>query len=155
MTKTYSKDNLTIDQMHSNPLDAKADGHTYYFTGEPCIHGHISVRNTVSRRCYQCLQNYYQSEPYKKFKQKYWLKNKKRLSLLHTEWMKNNREGEKARHRKRYKKDPEKFIDRSKKYYQENREVLLEKKRKYREANKEKLKAQRRAYYLKKKKEKE
>lgn len=36
--------------------DAKAIGLSKYFTGEPCLRGHISTRNTKSGRCHACSQ---------------------------------------------------------------------------------------------------
>lgn len=34
--------------------EAKAAGHTRFFTGRRCIHGHLSERYTVSGLCVQC-----------------------------------------------------------------------------------------------------
>ncbi len=180
--KTYGKDKLTIEQMHSNPSDAKEAGHVHYFTGRPCKHGHIAPRLTKGYICTECKQiinkRYRKSEPrilltpeeraerkkayylkhnehIKALKQKYWIENKEKLSKQNAEWKKNHPEYEKKRSIERYKADPEKFIEKAKSYYQKNRDTILEKKRKYREANKRKIKEQNRAYYLKKKKEKE
>jgi transcriptional regulator with XRE-family HTH domain len=34
--------------------DAKAKGLQRYFTGEPCIHGHVSERQTINKNCVDC-----------------------------------------------------------------------------------------------------
>ena len=34
--------------------DAKAQGLLRYFTGDPCLHGHIAERATISNRCLSC-----------------------------------------------------------------------------------------------------
>jgi hypothetical protein len=36
--------------------EAVANKLTFYFTGKPCIRGHVSVRNVGSRACVQCLR---------------------------------------------------------------------------------------------------
>lgn len=178
--KTYGKTKLTVEQMHSNPFDARAAGHVHYFTGKPCKHGHIAPRYVKRYSCIECnriehekryiphprklltseekakrRKAYYQKHKghIKALKQKWWQENKEQLSLQNAEWKKNNPENEKKRSRERYKAEPEKFIENAKKYYHENRETILEKRRKYRAANKEKFKERNRAYYHRKKKE--
>lgn len=34
--------------------EAKANGCQFYYTGEPCSHGHLSVRHVNGRHCRQC-----------------------------------------------------------------------------------------------------
>jgi 5-methylcytosine-specific restriction endonuclease McrA len=70
--------------------EAKATGAKYYFTGEPCKHGHIAPRKTKGA-CVECLRaewekgnvaraeyfrQYNQSEAGQKSKQKYYEKNR-------------------------------------------------------------------------------
>lgn len=38
----------------SNRADALRGGHPYYFTGKPCIHGHVSNRDANDRKCLAC-----------------------------------------------------------------------------------------------------
>jgi hypothetical protein len=33
---------------------AKQAGHTTYFTGDPCLRGHVAPRQTVNRKCTEC-----------------------------------------------------------------------------------------------------
>lgn len=42
--------------MKTTKKEARLSGDTYYFTGKPCKHGHISKRVTVSGNCYSCQQ---------------------------------------------------------------------------------------------------
>jgi len=70
--------------------EAKATGATYYFTGEPCKHGHIAPRKTKGA-CVECLKvewgkgnqtraeyfrQYNQSEAGQKAKREYYERNK-------------------------------------------------------------------------------
>ena len=70
--------------------EAKATGAKYYFTGEPCKHGHVAPRKTKGA-CVECLKvewekgnvaraeyfrQYNQSEAGKKSKQQYYEKNR-------------------------------------------------------------------------------
>jgi len=52
--KTYGKDKLTINQLHSNRQDADAAGHSHFFTGLPCIRGHLIPRNAKNGTCIEC-----------------------------------------------------------------------------------------------------
>ena len=70
--------------------EAKATGAKYYFTGEPCKHGHVAPRKTKGA-CVECLKvewekgntsraeyfrQYNQSDAGKQAKQKYYIRNK-------------------------------------------------------------------------------
>ncbi len=171
--KTYGANDLTTGQMLPQKKQAKAAGHTHYFTGRTCKHGHVSPRYVSSGQCVLCQQLAYENGDIKdlespealtqeerllkrkQYRQQYWLDNKERLSRLHTEWYRKNRKKENERDRKRYRKNRQKVIDRVKAYYSENRDEILEKKRQFRANNKDKIKDQNRKYYLKKKKERE
>lgn len=45
------------EKLPQSRSDAKAIGAARYFTGEPCILGHIDERNTASGKCYQCMRD--------------------------------------------------------------------------------------------------
>jgi hypothetical protein len=64
---TFGYDNLALDQMHSNRPDAMKAGHNYYFTGQPCKHGHIAPRNKRAecQECCRLLAKFY-AKPKKK-----------------------------------------------------------------------------------------
>lgn len=36
--------------------DALATGRARYYTGEPCKHGHVAERNTMSGACVECAK---------------------------------------------------------------------------------------------------
>jgi 5-methylcytosine-specific restriction endonuclease McrA len=78
---------------------AKAAGATRYFTGLPCSHGHIAERMTSNAWCVACLREMtarrYPTDP-------------------------DYRERTKARMRKSYAGDPQKFKDRSRENYYAN-----------------------------------
>jgi len=162
--KTYGPDKITIEQMHSKNARAFAAGHSHYFTGVLCKHGHLSPRRTINNRCQKCEKISYETrripKPHRKKtaeekakkRSQYWEDNKEMLSKKHSEWVQANPERERARDRARYKKNREKSIARTKAYYQENREIILEKRKEYRRKNKEKISQQNKAYYLGKKK---
>lgn len=82
-TKTYGKDNLTVEQMYSNKADAVAAEHEHYFTGKPCIHGHIGIRDAKTRQCIPCRRVYYQKNREKllQYIKKYEEKNKDELTI--------------------------------------------------------------------------
>jgi 5-methylcytosine-specific restriction endonuclease McrA len=71
--------------------EAKAQGAKYYFTGEPCKHGHIAPRKTKGA-CLECLQaewvkaNYTRAEYFRAYNRKEGVKEKKH------EWYQENRE---------------------------------------------------------------
>ena len=46
---------MDYSQYPTNRADAKATGSKYYFTGEPCKHGHIALRKTKGS-CIECLK---------------------------------------------------------------------------------------------------
>ena len=46
---------MDYSQYPSNRKDAKATGAKYYFTGQPCKHGHIALRKTKGS-CVECVK---------------------------------------------------------------------------------------------------
>jgi 5-methylcytosine-specific restriction endonuclease McrA len=81
---------MDYSQYPTNRADAKAQGATHYFTGEPCKHGHVALRKTKGA-CVECLKvewkngnvkraeyfkEYNKSEAGKKAKQGYYERNR-------------------------------------------------------------------------------
>lgn len=64
-------------------MAAKKIGMTYYFTGIPCKHGHISTRNTKNKTCHECVR--------KRFKD-WHIRNKEKQSLKSKTWRTSNPE---------------------------------------------------------------
>ena len=179
--KTYGPAKLTIEQMHSNRQDADAAGHSHYFTGKPCNHGHISPKRIINNRCLKCENIAYKAryipkprrkktkaeiaerqkvyrlanqEKIKIQRQQHYQENKESLYRKHLEWRNANNDKINKKDRERYRRNPEKFCAKFRIYYQENREAILEKKKDYRRKNKDKISLQNRAYYQKLKAEK-
>lgn len=50
--------------------EAIKQGFPTYFTGNPCIHGHIDERATISGACRQC-QNVYQKKATSKIREEF------------------------------------------------------------------------------------
>lgn len=59
MVRTYGPDKLTIDQMHSGRQVANDSGHTHYFLGISCKHGHIAPRLVSNSTCVECSRMHY------------------------------------------------------------------------------------------------
>lgn len=111
--------------------DAKVSGLKYYFTGEPCKHGHISTRLTGKGSCTEC-NRLYQAKRYAEehdkmlaFAKSYRDKNKEKVNAKYREWMKNN---------------PDKYAESQRKHRENNPDKVRLKHKRYREANKEKVK---------------
>jgi len=43
-----------VDRIASSRREAREVGLRFYFTGEPCSHGHIAVRSTITGTCVEC-----------------------------------------------------------------------------------------------------
>jgi 5-methylcytosine-specific restriction endonuclease McrA len=86
---------MDYSQYPTNRADAKATGAKYYFTGEPCKHGHVALRKTKGA-CVECLKiewqegnekradyfrTYNDSEAGKAAKQRYYEANKELVVL--------------------------------------------------------------------------
>lgn len=91
--------------------DAIKCGELFYFTGVPCVRGHVCKRRVVNWSCVECI---------KILAKVYTKKNKKSLS---------------ERRKKAYKNNPEKFREKTKHWQRKNPEKALSKQRKWREEN--------------------
>ena len=103
------------------------EGKTRYFTGKPCLNGHIAERSVKGRQCILCLAEIKARVP------------KERKANYSAEWRKRNPEKAKevlanfrAQHkaqlreqsRKRYANDPEKGRQRTKRWREKNPEGM-------------------------------
>ena len=57
-----------MEELPKTQKEALKRGATRYFTGKPCIYGHIAARFTKSRNCQECLR----SRNRKRTKKDYW-----------------------------------------------------------------------------------
>lgn len=107
--------------------DARELGKTRFFTGEPCIHGHIAERLVCNQACAECsrqtsLRSYYkhrdknrqQLKDWKKanrdrvseYNKQYYLENKERENQRSRQWKRNNRDKINENRRRRLREDP-------------------------------------------------
>lgn len=45
---------IQIERLPNSYSAAKASNSAYYYTGRPCVHGHIAKRRTRQADCYEC-----------------------------------------------------------------------------------------------------
>lgn len=75
-------------------VEAKNKGLIKYFTGKPCIKGHICERKVAFGSCVECLKIAITS----------WrTKNKKQIKIYHKAWYADNKENVAIKHKKWYK----------------------------------------------------
>lgn len=110
-----------FEGLPDNYKDAKKEGFTFYFTGNPCKHGHISKRYTNGRNCVACSQEINRRPETKE-------KNRK--------WRQENRERKREMGRLDYKKNKQAYLKRAKDNYLGNREAKLEYAKAYYNENK-------------------
>lgn len=129
--------------MLSSRKEAKESGDKFYFTGNPCIHGHVSKRQTVNGCCYECSlikSRAYQAANLEK-KRDYKEKNKEHIRLKDAEYRKankerleqyrlDNKEAIRAREKEYNKRNKDRIKYLGKKYYEENKDKFLEHSRK-------------------------
>lgn len=72
--------------------DAIQQGFIRYYTGKPCVHGHIAQRNTITGACLQCMGNYN-----RKRRRQVSDKNAIERNLNVKEWMITTFEGDRVR----------------------------------------------------------
>jgi len=117
--KNNNKKFRKLYREYNKKFKEKHDGNLYYFTGEPCIRGHVSKRLVSNRSCIECSKESH-------------LENRdERLKVM----------------KKRYHENKDYYSMYSKKWYLENRESVLDRVNKYRIENKEYLKEYYKNYY--------
>ena len=144
--------------------EAKALSQNWYFTGKPCVYGHLAKRK-ISRpfrfRCVACLEvtkarqtkryveNREKIKDYQRKyraknltqKKKYYVENREKINNVNKRYRAENREKIKT-HQKKYRaENREKIKTHKKKYSTENREKINATTRKYRAENREKINA--------------
>jgi 5-methylcytosine-specific restriction endonuclease McrA len=103
--------------------DAKEAGLTKYFTGKPCLRGHIAERYVGCGKCTDC-QAIYLDKYRKNNREKY-------LSRLR-DYHQRNRERVLSRQRDYYEKNSEQLREKTRNYFKENPEVKRKHERKRR-----------------------
>ena len=128
--KRYGSNNLTIEQMHSSKTEAIAAGHSHYFTGKPCKHGHIEIRDAKSTDCLACRQVRYQ-------------KNREKILQYMKKHAEANKDQIKEQKRQHFQANREKYRESGRKWSENNKEKISAYNKKYRENNREKISAYR------------
>ena len=125
--------------------EAIALGLKKYFTGKPCINGHIAER-TVNASCIECLRKnrktYRENNRDKVLEscKKYREENRDKVLEGKKKYRENNRDKVLESCKKYREENRDKVLERHKKYREENRDKVLEDKKKYREENRDKIK---------------
>ena len=73
------------DKLPTTRKEAIKTGSKHYYTGKPCVHGHIDIRNTKQRRCIQCAKDHS-----KKYTDEVRGTTKEQRRLMNREWDRNN-----------------------------------------------------------------
>lgn len=102
---------------------AVATGAKRYFTGKPCVHGHVSERRTSDRQCLACCRI--------KDRTRWWVDHDRKLAQRR-EWYRENRES---------------VLELSKAYLRANREAISQRRRARWHANGEANRENQRARY--------
>lgn len=112
----------------NNRQEALKIGHPYYFTGKPCIHGHLSNRDAKDRKCLACELIFVRKRVKKpEYKAKF------------LAWSQSNKDKRRASSNKSKAKYPEKTRERMRGWYERNREYVATKHAEWRSANKPKV----------------
>lgn len=120
--------------------EAKALGLKHYFSGKPCLKGHIAKRFVSTRSCVSC-----QHAAIKRWRKE----NTEESQQLNRSYYEANREKHLERNKRRYEENRDKYLDRCREWYSANREKRLESSRAYYEENREKRLSKCREWYSK------
>lgn len=107
--------------------EARDIGAIYYFTGKPCVKGHITKRATNGRLCFECKAitrkkwRAKNPERTRELNRNNMKSEKRKISLV--AWREKNREKLRKQNMVRYHKDPEKFNAMSRNWKSKNQEV--------------------------------
>jgi 5-methylcytosine-specific restriction endonuclease McrA len=113
--------------------EARAAGLDRYFTGKLCKHGHLSDRDTKSKRCFECRRT--ESLTYRT------IHSEKRKAEVRR-YLDSHREQIAVQHREQYAANPERFNAASEKWRAENRDKVNAAKARRRKSDPEKARAQ-------------
>jgi hypothetical protein len=113
--------------------EAKAQGLLHYYTGKPCLRGHLSERLVSTKACCACKTEREQTPEYKAAKAAY--AKKPEAKAARAAYAKANPEKEAARQAAHYKKNADKIAARAAAHYKKNADKIAAKQAAYRAAN--------------------
>ena len=145
--KTYGPENLTIEQLHSNPAAARAAGHLHYFTGKPCKWGHVVPRRAKGCACLEC-ERIYRNNFYATHKKPRRNITKEERNARVRAYYKANRERFLQKEKKYREANPNKIKAKRQRYWEKNKEKIIQRKKEWNKANPERVNATSRASYL-------
>lgn len=112
--------------------EAKSQGLKRYFSGLPCMHGHVAERFTSSGRCTECQRNFAHSDISREKAANY--RAEKRDHLLEY-------------NKKHYQENRDRYRAQQKEYAVKNAEALREKQKLYRDGRKDVMAEYKRQHY--------
>ena len=123
--------------------EAKKQGLHTYFTGKPCIYGHISERR-IGGDCIICSKEYYKNnkKEHRERCKKYRENNKEKVFMIDKAYREKNKEKNIKYKRQYYLKNKEKINKKNNENYFENRDNA----RLYRKVNAKKIKIEMKKY---------
>lgn len=150
---------MRIEELPRTAKEARRVGAKYYFTGLPCVRGHIS-RRYAHGSCVTCKEEdrernreknaayfrkwreenpertreYHRRARERGYDREYYQKNRDRQIAAATEWRLKNPERARELVREYYQRNKADLLRKSKEYYQRNKERILEQDREYRRA---------------------
>lgn len=131
--------------LHITPYTkAKELGFKNYFTGRPCIHGHISTRNIHGGGCNECsrikAEKLRKDNPdyQKKIDARHYKKHSEKLKQKSRDWRAENKEKVSESNKNRYYSDIESSRKRCRDLARKNSELRKEKSKEWRRKNKSK-----------------
>ncbi|WP_313240378.1 hypothetical protein [Stutzerimonas kunmingensis] len=117
---------------------AIAQGLKFYFTGKPCVHGHISKRYTSNGGCYACTTEQAAA---------FHVQNRDRLNALSAKRYAEKRESILARTAERRQREKELFSKRAADYYLRNKDRIRSYNAKWQAENKDRARQRVRERY--------
>jgi hypothetical protein len=112
----------------NNRQEALRIGHPHYFTGKPCIHGHLSNRDAKDRKCLGCELVFVRNR----------VKNPEYKSKF-LAWSRANKDTRRAASNKSKQKNPERVRAWMRDWWERNKEAQAEKRAAWSAANKPKI----------------
>lgn len=112
----------------NNRQEALRIGYPHYFTGKPCIHGHLSNRDAKDRKCLQCELIFVRKRAHRPD-----------IKAKFLAWSRANKEKRRAASKRSKAKFPERTRERMREWYSRNREYVAARRAEWSAANKPKI----------------
>lgn len=112
----------------SNRDDAIDQGSRFYFTGQPCIRGHVCARRTINKSCLECVEIRTHTDRHKELRRQYHLYHYNRPDVIQRRidnppW---RNEASKRRMHDHYQRNRDAIRSKHRDYYKTHRAAILE-----------------------------